>query len=430
MILTRHTVAAAVLGVLIVCPGASIRAQAPDIAPPSSLQARTQAAFRAAYELDHDTALAEARRAVADFPAEPQSHRTLASILWLQALFHRGAMTVDHYSGGLTSSSIDLPDPPAELAAAFHGALERAVALAEAKLDERPDDPDALYEAGAAYGLQASWIASVEGSVVKAFGAARRAFNAQERVLELVPDRIGAGTIVGIYRYAVAGLGFTSRMFAYLAGFGGGKEEGIALLEAAAGRGSESRFEASTALVLIYSREGRHPDAFRLLTAMAAEFPDNRVVVLERGLSAVRAGRAREAEQILLKGIAGLDDDKRQRMPGERALWFHRLGLARLALNRPVEAAGSLQVALESDPEPWIRGRIELALGKTDDLQGRRSSATERYRRARDIAQASKDPVAEREAGLLLRKPFVLSRSFTPLRPNLPTWHQPGAAVV
>jgi tetratricopeptide (TPR) repeat protein len=245
---------------------------------------------------------------------------------------------------------------------------------------------------------------------------ARRAYTTQERVMALQPTRVGAGPVVGTYRYAVAGLGLASRVVAYLAGFGGDKARGIALLEAATAPESESRFEARTALVLIYSREGRYEDAFRLLTSMSTEFPQNRILVLERGAAAVRAGRAREADEILSAGIEQLEEDTRRRLPGERALWFYRRGLARLALNRPIDAASDLHTALQSAPETWIRGRIELALGKVADLTGRRADARDFYRRARETARAANDPVALSEASRLLNRPFVLSRAFTDLR--------------
>jgi tetratricopeptide (TPR) repeat protein len=389
---------------------------APASGADDALDAQILVAYRAAYNLDHETALRTARAATTRWPDESRAHRTLASILWLQALFHRGAVTVDHYMGGLTGSTITLPEPPASIETAFRTSLGHAIALAEARLARAPRDPDAHYDAGAAYGLHASWTASVEGRIRGAFGMARRAYKAQERVLELDPTRVGAGTVVGTYRYAVAGLGLASRVVAYLAGFGGDKARGIALLEAATTPGSESGFEARTALVLIYSREGRHEDAFRLLTSMSAEFPQNRILVLERGAAAVRAGRAREADTILSEGIERLDADTRRRLPGEHALWFYRRGLARLAQNRPTAAAADLDAALQRSPETWIRGRIELALGKVADVTGRRADARDLYRRARDTARAANDPVVQAEASRLLARPFVLSRSFTNMR--------------
>jgi tetratricopeptide (TPR) repeat protein len=388
----------------------------PVAASDEILDARILAAYRAAYDLDHQAALRIARAVVADSPDESRAHRTLAGILWLQALFHRGAVTVDHYMGGLTTSRADLPEPPQAIEAEYRTSIARAIALGEARLEERPGDPDALNDVGSAYGLEASWTASVEGRVRAAFGAARRAFTIQERVLDIDPARVGAGTIVGTYRYAVSGFGPVTRMMAYLAGFGGGKARGIALLEAATAPHSESRFEARTALVLIYSREGRHDDAFRLLTSMSAEFPQNRILVLERGAAALRAGRAREAEAIISAGMTNLDADTRRRLPGERALWSYRRALARLALNRPTDAAADLRFALGAGPEPWIGGRIELALGQAADLESDRAEALVHYRRARQIARETRDPVTLAEANRRLRRPFTLAHTFTPLR--------------
>lgn len=363
-------------------------------------------AFRAAYNLDHETALATARALIAEVPDDSRAHRTLAGILWLQALFHRGAVTVDHYMGGLTRSTLDLPKPAPDIEREFRASIQRAITLADARVEKMPRDPDALYDQGAAYGLLASWTASVDGNVRAAFGTARRAFLTQEKVLELAPDRVGAGTVVGTYRYAIAGLGFASRMFAYLAGFSGGKAAGIALLERATAPASPSRFEARTALVLIYSREGRHDDAFRLLSEMSAEFPANRILVLERGAAALRAGRAPEADAILTSGIVRLDDDPRRRLPGEQALWHYRRGLARVAQRRTTEAEIDFAAALNGDPAAWVRGRIEAGLGQVDDLAGRRAEALTHYRRARDMARAANDPAGLADANRLIRQPF------------------------
>lgn len=387
----------------------SLPASLPASADQETLDARIAAVYRSAYNLEHDTALSDARALIASAPNESRVHRTLAGILWLQALFHRGAVTVDHYMGGLTRTTITLPKTAPEIEREFRTAVTRAIELAEARLKTTPANPEALYDVGAAHGLQASWIASVDGNVRAAFRTARRAYLTQEKVLEVAPDRVSAGAVVGTYRYAVAGLGLASRLFAYVAGFSGGKEAGIRLLEAASVPGSISRFEARTALVLIYSREGRHQDAFHLLSEMHGDFPDNRILVLERGAAAIRAGRAQEAETILTSGIRELDADQRRKLPGERALWFYRRGLARLALGQRQDATADLKTALGSGPEEWIRGRTELALGQLDDLAGRRNEALVRYRRARDIARAANDPAGLADANRLIRTPFVLA---------------------
>src|SRR5204862_4129926 len=113
-------------------------------------------------------------------------------------------------------------------------ALDHALALARKRIADNPQDADAHYQAGAAVGLRASYTATVEGSALGAFRAAREAYDEHERVLELDPRRKDAGLIVGTYRYVVSVLALPLRWVAYVAGFGGGREMGLQLVEGAA----------------------------------------------------------------------------------------------------------------------------------------------------------------------------------------------------
>jgi tetratricopeptide (TPR) repeat protein len=372
---------------------------------PSELDQAIATAYRSAYNLDHDQALASARRAVQMAPNESRAHRSLAAMLWLDILFRRGALTVDNYLGGITKAQQHFPKPPADLDSEFKQELGKAIDLATARSKAAPRDNDARYDLGAAWGLQASYTASVEGSIASAFLSARRAFDVQESVLERDPSRVGAGLVVGTYRYVVSGLALPSRLFAYMAGMGGGKEEGIGLLEAAM-RDPTARIDAETALVLIYSREGRHNDATRILAGLAAEYPRNRLFVLEQGASMIRAGRAKDAEAVLTRGLEMFEHDDRRKIPGEHALWLYKRGLARLNQNHPADALVDLNAALAVNPEPWVAGRIRLARGKVHDLGGRRAEALSDYRAARQAASAAKDPACENEAARWLKQPF------------------------
>ncbi|MEZ5319844.1 MAG: tetratricopeptide repeat protein [Vicinamibacterales bacterium] len=423
----RGPVAAGLLAfTLAVSPPAGTAAQAPDATPPGrtpsdapdaldALDAQLEDAYEAAYNLDYEAAIAIAHRAVASAPAASRAHRAVASITWLEVLLRRGTVTVDHYMGGITRASRKMPDPPADLDATFRAELDRALALADAAVEARPDDPQALFDAGSAYALKASYTASIEGSMGAAFRTARRAFDLQESVLEHDPSRTDAGVVVGTYRYLVAGLRLPTRLFAYLAGFGGDKEKAIALLQAAADNPA-SRVEAGTALLLIYSREGRHDDALAIARQLAARYPRNRLFTLEAGAAAVRAGHAEEAETILTAGLARFESDPRRKVPGERALWHYKRGLARLSLNHPADARRDLEVALGSPSPGWIEGRIRTALGKLDDLAGHRSDALSQYHQARILCRQGDDGAGAAEAERWIRRPF----SFEAVRRSAP----------
>lgn len=384
-----------------------VRGQAPDGATAAAIR-EIDAAFAASYNLDHDQALGHARQAVRLDPNLSRAHRGLASTIWLDMLFWRGGMSVDTYLGSLQSMQLNLPKPDPEMAAEFKGALARAIELAEKRLRQKPNDVDAIYDAGAAYGVQASYTATIEGSITSAFRSARRAFDLQSEVLQRDPNRAAAGLIVGTYRYIIASQPVVVQWFAYLAGFSGDKAKALAMLENAS-HDPMSRVDGKTALVLIYSREGRHSEAMRLAGELAAELPRNRLFVLEQGAAAIRAGRAAEADAILTRGIAAFDKDPRPKQPGERALWLYKRGLSRLNQNHPADATADLRQALASSPLSWVEGRTLVALGQIADLAGQRTEAVANYTKARSIC-GNLDQMCADESRKYLKQPFSFDR--------------------
>ena len=372
---------------------------------PSAAALRAEALERA-YNLDYPEAVRLLDQALAMEPESSATHRGRALVAWLHILFCRGAITVDQYLGGLNRQNVELDEPPPEDAATFHRHVTRAIALAERRLAEDGDDADALYDVGAALGLQASYVATVEGRVLGAFRAARRAFDTHERVLAAAPSRKEAGLIVGTYRYVVSRLSLPTRWLAYLAGFGGDGERGLQLIEDVAREPGEAQADAKFALVLLYNREGRFDAALDVIRDLQKRFPRNRALWLEAGATALRAGRATEAEQLLSAGLKRLAADPRPRALGEEALWHQKRGAARVALRRPAGAGADLSKALELPARRWVHARAWLERGKLDDLAGRRSDARRAYDRARRMARDSNDPGTVGDAARFLRQPF------------------------
>lgn len=354
-------------------------------------------AYQLAYNLDHHEAITLLKQAADADPSSADAHRHVAVVTWLNILFQRGSVTVDSYLGGVTRSNFKLPPPPADLDAGFKAYVAKAIALAEARVDANAGDVDAVYDLGAALGLQASYVATIEGKVRQAFGAARRAYNLHEEVVERNTGRRDAGLIVGTYRYVVSALSFPVRWAAYIVGFGGGKERGIELIEGAS-RYGETQIDAKFALVLIYNRERRFDEALGMLSALQRQFPRNRLLWLEKGATAIRAGRGAEADAVLTEGLRKLDTDYRAKMPGERALWLYKRGAARVLLRKTPDARRDLDAALAQGPLGWVRGRIHMELGKAADLDGDRTRAVTLYRQAAGICRAQQDPACVEDA--------------------------------
>ncbi len=351
------------------------------------------------YNLDHDEAIAILRQAIAADPKDPANHRALAATLWLNILFRRGAVTVDHYLGSFSRSSVDLKGPPTDLDAEFRRESGKAVELSEQRVGASPQDAQAHLDLGSSLGLQASYTASVEGRMMAGFKSARRSYDECEQAMTLDPGRREPGLIVGTYRYIVSTLSLPMRMMAYVAGFGGGKERGLKMIEeVAATPKAENRTDAQFALVLLYNRERRYDEALRVLADLRKQYPRNRLVVLEQGATAVRGNRPQEAEAILGEGLQMLAKDPRPRMPGEEGLWHYKRAAARVMLKQTAGAREDLAVALKPDSLTWVRGRAYLESARIAVQQGDPTTAKREAANAISACEAGNDPVCVEEA--------------------------------
>jgi tetratricopeptide (TPR) repeat protein len=380
---------------------AALLAGAPAFANPASEALRARAAVQF-YNLDIEEALALYRQAVNADPDDAAAHRGLASALWASLTFSRGMLTVDNYLGGISRQNLKLPPPPPATASAFHTAAGRAIALSRARVTKDPRNANAHYDLGSAIGLTASYAATIEGGMMGAFRAAREAFNAHEKVLELSPTRRDAGLIVGTYRYIVSALAMPVRWAAYVAGFGGGKEQGMKLIEAAAEYPSESQADARFALVLVYNRERRFDDAVRQLAKLMDQYPRNRLLWLEAGATALRAGRGADADRFLTDGVNRLAEDTRVRMFGEEALWFYKRGAARALAGRPAEAEQDLRKAVSLEGRRWVTGRARIELGRLALKAGDRVRATRELREGATLCESDGDSAFAAAARRLL----------------------------
>jgi tetratricopeptide (TPR) repeat protein len=391
--LVRH--AAAVLIAINAAPSAVM-------ANPQSESLRVQASSEL-YNLDRERALATYREAVKADPADAAAQRGLAGALWIDESFRRGTMIVDSYLGGVTRSNVNLPPPPTALQTEFEAMTGRAIEIARKKIAANPRNPDGHYELGAAVGLRASFAATIQGSVRAAFGSAREAYSAHERVMELDSRRRDAGLIVGTYRYLIAGMAMPMRWVAYAAGFGGGRERGLTLVKEAADYSGDNRVDARVALVLLYNREKRYDEALQQLDRLRAEFPRNRLFWLETGGTLLRAARHAQADRILTEGIDRFGGDARGRMYGEEAIWFQKRGEARAAIGRAEEARTDLHQALESEGRRWVHGRARLELGRLALKSNDRTGAETELKTAITLCESDNDQPCAAEARRLLR---------------------------
>jgi tetratricopeptide (TPR) repeat protein len=342
------------------------------------------------YNLDHAAALSAFDEAIAADPDDPAPYRLKAAATWISLLFEQGIITIDDYLGQ-ARADVQRSAPTAQLDKAFHDSIRQALTLGEARLKTHPSGVDAHYQVGAAYGFLASYTATVEGRVLGSLAAARRAYREHERVLKLDPSRKDAGLIVGLYRYGVASLPAPLRLMAHLVGFGGGRERGLQMVEEAARYPSDVQANAMFSLLLLYNREKRYDDALHVIAELQHRYPRNRLLWLEAGSTALRAGHFSEARTSLEEGLAQMSHDERPRAAGEEARWRYAYGAALVGLEDLNAGEQQLRSALPAASRDWVRGRIHKELGKIAALQGDRAHALQEYRLAERLCRQDRD---------------------------------------
>ena len=356
------------------------------------------------YNLEYAEALAAFEQAIAADPSDATAHRLSAAALWMMILFQQGNVTAEDYLGQAREKVVRTAVPP-DVAAAFNRHVDRAIEIAERRVRANPGDADAHFQLGAASGIRASYIGTVEGRVLGALGPARRAYKEQARCLELDPRRKDAGLIIGLYRYGVSQLSLPKRVLARVAGFAGGHDEGIRLVEEAAAYPSDIQANALFSLIIIYNREGRHADAMGVIRQLQAKYPRNRLLALEAGSTQLRASRPAEALQALDEGLAAAGHDGRPRAFGEEARWRYYRGAALSALGRLQAAETELRAALATDARRWVHGRVHVELARLALKEHQRDAALRELRTAQLDCRADHDPVCIADAAALADSP-------------------------
>jgi tetratricopeptide (TPR) repeat protein len=204
----------------------------------------------------------------------------------------------------------------------------------------------------------------------------------------------------------VAALPAPLRLMAHLAGFGGGRERGLRMVEEAARYSSDVQPNALFTLVLMYNREARYDEASRVIGELQRRYPRNRLLWLEAGNTALRAGRPADAKAALEEGLARLSRDGRPRAAGEDARWHGAYGTALVALKDVQPAERELRTAIAGAGRDWVRGRAHKELGKLADLAGDRTRALDEYRLADRLCRQDRDSVCADELSTLMKTAY------------------------
>ncbi len=349
---------------------------------PLNLDPTVRDGFQHFYNLDYDGAMQRFEQVQRAHPQDPMAIGYVLMDTIFRELYRQDLLDTTYYAREHFLSSGHKSDVSAETRDRIEQLTNQAMSLADTRIRSNPNDKDAYFARGYAKGMHAAWMTLVDHSFT---GAARQGLssrNDSEQVLKLDPDYADAKMAVGIQQFAVASLPRFVRMLVGIAGVGGNKEQGLALLREAAAHGTATKVESQTALSLFLRHDHRYADAYAVAQHLAKQYPHDYLFRLEEANLMKDAGRGPEAITIYR---AVLDDAAK---PGyfvepRLQLAYFGLGETQRGQGESNNAAISYRkAATQPNCSDWMRKRAELAAGQMYDLLNRRNDALEQYKLA------------------------------------------------
>jgi tetratricopeptide (TPR) repeat protein len=183
------------------------------------------------------------------------------------------------------------------------------------------------------------------------------------------------------------------KLLAGVTGFRGSKKKGLALLEQVAKEGNWSRDDATSLLIVLYTREKRHQDALALARQLSEKYPRNYLVRLEAASALVahaeverNAKRPEEAIKAEREAFAVFEQ-----LLGDRALRgsiSRVLDLVHFKYGEVLLTAGESERAAKEFLATTKTERADAALvtmaylnaARAFDMAGKRNDALSHYR--------------------------------------------------
>jgi hypothetical protein len=351
---------------------------------PLNLDPLVKEAYSRFYLLDFPGATERFERFHEMHPGDPQPTALLLNAILFQELYRLDLLDTTFYAndGFLTGRHATQEDP--KMRERILSLADEAVHEADWRINQNPNDVDALYARGWARALKCTYIAMVERGFSTGFRLATKARDDETRVLHLDPDYVDAKLVTGIYEYVVGALPLPFKFFIGFAGITGSKSKGLEMLNDVANRGIISTVEARTVIALFLRREAKYKEAVQVVRTLVNEHPHNYLFRLEEANLRKDAGEGMDA----VKAYQEIVDNAAK--PGffvsaRLELTYFGLGDALRGQRHYSDAAVAYERAA-STPNIGTELKIRslVAAGQCRDLNGERQLAIQNYQAAID----------------------------------------------
>ncbi len=171
------------------------------------------------------------------------------------------------------------PDPVARQA--FDQELDKSAGLSEKILAQMPEDPDALFAKILTLGLRADYVALIERRYLDALKVIKNSRATAEKLLMIQPNYYDAYLAIGVENYLFSLKPAPVRWILQAGGAQTDRDRGVEDLRMTADKGRYLNPYARLLLAVAALRRKDVPQARNLLSALAHEFPHNRLYAQE-----------------------------------------------------------------------------------------------------------------------------------------------------
>jgi len=377
----------AILTPALVIPALSILLPTMAAAQDSSVDA----GFQHFYNLEYDEALANFRADAAKNPNSPEALNHVAQTILYREMFRTGTLETQMVTG----NNPFLRRAEMKIGAAddkeFLDSLSRAISLSEARLQQSPDDVNALYAQGVSYGLRSNYHFLVHKAWIDALRDATTARKAHNRVTVLDPSNVDARLMQGVYDYIIGSLPPLWRTLGFIAGYVGDRNRGIDTLRTVADQGKSDRTDAAVILCAILRRERRPKETVPYILDLIQKYPRNYLLRLElvqmygefgekdKALAVI--SQVDQLKQTRANGYDRVPEETILYKRGNLLFWYNDLDRALADIKEVTAKAATLD--LNTGVYAWLR------LGQIYDLKGNRKEAVRAYNQTMVFAPGS-----------------------------------------
>lgn len=363
---------------------------------PLNLDPMVRQGFDRFYDLDFDSALKDFNQVAEQHAQDPMAWDYILVVTIFRELYHQDLLDTTYYAHDsflFNKRQITISKQARDQ---INGLTDKVIGMCDQRLNQDPNDKNALFARGYARGMHAAFITLADHSFSAAAHQGLQARSDSEAALKIDPQYADADLAIGIQQFAVASLPRFLRIMVGMFGVGGNKERGLALLRNGAEHGVVTTVEARTALSLFLRHDGRYPEALQVERSLTAQYPHDYLFALEVANLLKDEGHGYEAIAEYKKVLA--DAQK----PGYFIDARLQLGLFGLAetergYNQLQDAVNSyVQAADQPNCSDWLRRRAQVNAGEVYDMLHQRNEAVKMYHLAASGADTSQAQLARK----------------------------------